>query len=386
MAWRRELTDGFETGLPGNILHVEDGLNGVKNGSIYSMYALSHYSYITSMGVFAAVGRNGGYAFCSNTSISGGTSGRAHSLRYTLNSASRNITLRIYLNSLVGYVATFMPVKFGNGYISVNPTAQTVSLVWTTPSITITTGPLDLVANWLCIEVKIKINGTGSLLTLRVNGQDIGTNSTADLGTDAIPYVEYGQPVYPLAVAKFYLDDIAINVGDLADVVPWCGLCTRIVADLPVADSASINAWTPSTGTSRFAIVDDIPQKWTGTLPYIASGVLGDKQAMKLKTRAELGVPANSVIKAVSLFATAQDGTAMGAGCKPIVTKSDAANPVVYAAWDVGGTPNPNVPGTANYTGMMKMLSGGEDPLNTGQALSWAEFDKLLIGLESIIP
>ncbi len=386
MAWRRVLTDGFETGLPENITHVEYGLSGVKNGSIYTMHSIAHYSYITTMGVLATVGRNGGYAFCSNTTISGGTSGKAHSLRYTINNGARNLTIRLYVWSLGNNVATFIPVKFGNGYVSLNPSAQTLSLTWSNPSVTIATGPLEMANNWLCIEIKIRIDGANSLLSLRVNGQVIGSNSTADLGSDAIPYVDYGQPVLPLVVAKYYLDDIAINVGELEDDVPWCGLCTRIVADLPVSDSPSINDWTPSTGTSKFAIVDDVPQKWTGTLPYIASGVNGNRQALKLKTRAQLGVPENSTLKAVSLFATAQDGTAVGAGCKPVVTKSDAANPVVYAAWDVGGTPDPNVPGTANYTGMMKVLSGGEDPLDTGQALSWAEFDKLLVGVESIIP
>lgn len=385
MAWARVLTDGFETGLPPNYTDVAAGMNGVKNGSIYSMYAVGHYSYITAMGVLANVGRNGGYAFCSNTTVVQ-AGAKTHSLRFTLPSPSRNLTLRAYINSVINNTSTFNPIKFGNCYISVNPTAQTVSLVCTTPAVTITTGALAMTANWLCIEVRVKINGTSSILTLRVNGQDVGTNTTADLGADPITYVDYGQLVTPVVVAKYYLDDIAINVGDLADDVPWCGQCTRIVADLPVADSPTINAWTPSTGVDKYAIVDDIPQKWTGALPYIASGVNGGRQALKLKTRAQLGVPENSTIKAVSLFATAQDGTAVGAGCKPVITKSDAANPVVYAYWDVGGVPNVNVPGTANYTAMMKVLSGGEDPLNTGQALSWAEFDKLLVGVESVLP
>jgi len=384
MAWRRELTDGFETGLPAYFSGVQGGLNGVKNGSIYSLYSVGHYSYYAYMGVSAGVGRNGGYAFVSNVSISGGI-GTPY-MRYALLNASHNLSLRLYVYSLGANIAEFRPIRFANGYVALNPSARTVSLIWSSPSVTITSAPLDLAAAWICVEVKVRTDGANSLLALRVNGQDIGSNVTADLGSDGVAYVDYGQPITPTVVNLFYLDDIAINVGDLADDVPWCGLCSGIVASLPVADSGSINAWTPSTGTTRYTIVDDIPQKWTGTLPYIASGVNGDRQALKLKTRAQIAIPDNSLIKSVALFATAMDGSAIGSGLKPLITKTDAANPLVYDAWDVGGAPDPNRPGINSYTGMMKLISSGEDPMNTSQQLTLAEFDKLLVGVESIIP
>ena len=377
MAWRRILTDGFENGLPVYTTNLQNsGLNGEKNGSIYNLYAVSNPLQTLNMGASPGLGRNGGYA-CVVSASGDSRYIRSHYFRFNLDAACRNLSLRIYAFVPSGNVNPIRLLTFSNGFIKLTPLDNTITLVWKSPAVSITTMPFVYLSCWVCVEAKVKVDGANSLLALRVNGNDIGT-SGVDLGSDGITHIDYGL-VENTTPATVYLDDIAINAGDLADDVPWCGLCTGIVRALPKADSETMNGWTPSTGSDACSILDDVPQKWSGTPSYISTKVSGARHAVKLETRTDLGLPENSTLKAASMFATAQDAFGSNAGLKPLSAKTDAAEPTVYDSWDAGGAPQINVPGSTNYTGMMKNL-------NTQDELTWEEFDKLLIGVESVLP
>jgi len=144
------------------------------------------------------------------------------------------------------------------------------------------------------IRVKIGNTTTGSI-QVKVDGNlDINYDSQdTQPGADAdINEWQLGNLGIAAGGGVAVYDDLIINdtTGGFND--GWPGI-RYIYPALPTGDSASNNAWSRSTGSNGYQLVDERPHN---TTDYVFSTTNGQQQGF---THAASGVPASSTVKAV---------------------------------------------------------------------------------------
>lgn len=154
---------------------------------------------------------------------------------------------------------------------------------------TIATSTVTLAANnWYFIEAKFVINGASGSVRLDINGgADIGTTTGnfGSTGVDNVLLTSSGGGV------NYDFDDIRVGNGTTGSLADFLG-DTRVEAIVPTADGAS-EAWTPSTGSDSYALVDEM----SGTFPngdtdYLSSSTANQRSTFDMGT---LSVSAGSV-------------------------------------------------------------------------------------------
>lgn len=137
---------------------------------------------------------------------------------------------------------------------------------------------------WNYVEAKIKVASTGGTAEIRVNGVtvlNLTSQDTANTAWDGINSFCIGG--YTAAYASFYgyMDDFYLcnNLGSynndfLGDVTIDCLM--------PASDS-SPNTWTPSTGVSNYAVVDE---RGYAATEWTASNTVGNKTQFNMEDMA----------------------------------------------------------------------------------------------------
>jgi len=156
------------------------------------------------------------------------------------------------------------------------------------------TGVTLSVATYYYIEVKATIHDSTGSIEVLVNGitrlllTGIDTKVTANAYANAVRLAAAGS-------GGVLIDDVYINDGSGAEDNDFWG-DVKVYPVLPTSDSAAGNSWTPSTGSDKFATVDEAAQN--GDTDYISSTTPGDRQLFGFAPFAGLGA-----IKAVQLSA-----------------------------------------------------------------------------------
>ncbi len=127
---------------------------------------------------------------------------------------------------------------------------------------------------WNSIEAKVKIANSGGTVEVRVNGVTVINLTGQD--TQASGAAETSQVRWEVTGAGtegYYVDDVvawdttgALNNDFLGD--------RKVVTDFPNADTADV-AWTRSTGSTNFGVIDENPPN--GDTDYLTTTNNGDK-------------------------------------------------------------------------------------------------------------
>lgn len=181
------------------------------------------------------------------------------------------------------------------------------------------------------IQARYKIHDTTGSLQVRVDGnldidydnQDTKPGSETDFDEFLI-----GNAGTATGGSNFDVDDIFLNDTTGGINNSWPGI-RYIYPALPTGDSASNNAWSKSTGSAGWSLVDERPHN---TTDYVFSSTNGQQQGF---THAVSGVPAASVVKAVRFDYVAYKISSgqIKVGCRSGSTES------LSAALDLGISP-----------------------------------------------
>lgn len=135
-------------------------------------------------------------------------------------------------------------------------------------------GTLGIAANtWRHLQVHIVVSDTGTF-ECRVDGCvnfSYSGDTKPGTGTTIVSISEFGYGGGSVHNFGFYLDNIAIGTGD------WPG-DLRVDGIQPSADTATAE-WTPSTGATNYACVDERPPSDTD---YISTTVTGRRTILEL--------------------------------------------------------------------------------------------------------
>lgn len=133
--------------------------------------------------------------------------------------------------------------------------------------------PVITAAAWNHIEAKCKISNTIGTVEVRVNGVTVInlTGQDTDAGGGEVSQVRF--EVTGLGTSGFYVDDVfawdtagSLNNDFIGD--------RKVVTDFPNADTADV-AWTRSTGSTNFGVIDENPPN--GDTDYLTTTNTGDK-------------------------------------------------------------------------------------------------------------
>lgn len=167
---------------------------------------------------------------------------------------------------------------------------------------------------WLFVEVKVVIHDTTGSVEIRVEGVTVLNLTNVDTKHTANAWVD--QIVFGAASGNSYIDDLYINDNQGSVNNNFLG-DVRIDAYLPNADGTN-SAFTPSTGTSHFALVDEtVPN----TTDYNDGVNVGDKDTYNFTDMSH--TPASIFATQLCLAAAKDDSGARSV--KP-VTRSGGTN------------------------------------------------------------
>jgi hypothetical protein len=148
------------------------------------------------------------------------------------------------------------------GGLRLNPSTLKIEVYTGNFATLVATGTAVLAANtWYVIEAHIVIGDAGSI-TVRsdLTEDSVFIGDTKPGAGTAISYVTWGC----CYSAAFYFDDIVIHDtnGDVNNSWPDGA---KVYYMVPTGDGATKD-WTPSTGTSHYALVDEVPPSATDNL------------------------------------------------------------------------------------------------------------------------
>lgn len=136
--------------------------------------------------------------------------------------------------------------------------------------IAVSAGGVITINAWHHWEIRVTISDTTGIIQVWIDGAQVINGSGLDTkngGTaDAIDRIEF----FRTAAGEHHVADFVIS-----DATTPLGV-TRVTPLLPTADG-NYTAWTPSTGTSHFALVDE--QTPNGDTDYNAATTEGDKDS-----------------------------------------------------------------------------------------------------------
>jgi len=140
------------------------------------------------------------------------------------------------------------------------------------------------IANSPTGSIQVKIDGN---MDINYDAQDTQPGSDTDINE-----WHFGSTGIALGGGVGNYDDFIINdtTGGFND--SWTGI-RYIYPALPTGDSASNNAWSKSTGSNGYQLVDERPHN---TTDYVYSSTNGQQQGF---THANSNVPASSTVKSV---------------------------------------------------------------------------------------
>ena len=118
-----------------------------------------------------------------------------------------------------------------------------------------TTSPVVTAAGWWHIEAKLLVNASGNI-EVRVEGQTV-IDHNLDSGSTAVSQVAVcNDPTSASASTTFYIKDFVVWDGSGSHNTSFLG--SVIVTNLAVDSDVALN-WTPSTGTTGYGILDNVP-------------------------------------------------------------------------------------------------------------------------------
>ena len=147
------------------------------------------------------------------------------------------------------------------------------------------------------IQLYIKIaDGAGGTIAVKIDDvQDINyASQDTKPGADAdVNEWYWGNQAIAVGGGTCKFDDFIVNDTTGGANNSWTGI-RYIYPALPTGDSASNNAWSRSTGSNGWSLVDERPYN---TTDYVYSNTNGQQQGF---THAASGVPAASVVRSVA--------------------------------------------------------------------------------------
>jgi len=120
-----------------------------------------------------------------------------------------------------------------------------------------TTGPVVAAGSWYHVEAKVSISATVGTVEVRVEGDTVISETSLNTGTSPIAQVSVGAKDYGSSVVmECYWKDFV--VWDTSGTLNTDFLGSVFVTTLSPTGDTSLN-WTPSTGTTGYQILDNIP-------------------------------------------------------------------------------------------------------------------------------
>lgn len=130
-----------------------------------------------------------------------------------------------------------------------------------------TTNPVVSANGWYHIEAKLVVDAANGSIEVRVEGATVISQTGINTGSTAVAQVEIcNDPTGTSAGVSMYVKDYTIWNGSGSLNNNFLG--TVIVSTLTPTADAALN-WTPSTGTTGYTILDNIPPV---DAQYIAAG------------------------------------------------------------------------------------------------------------------
>src|SRR5690606_31110163 len=178
---------------------------------------------------------------------------------------------------------------------------------------------------WYYLEVKFTVHDSTGSFDIRVNGVSVTSGTGVDTKNTSNAYVNQIRIEGPNATDfdDFYVCDLSGSVAN-----DFIGPL-RIETLMPTGDGAAA-AWTPSTGSDHYALVDEIGPN--GDTDYNVTNSAGNRD---LFTKP----------------AIASTGQVVGVAVSAYVRKDDAASPTVKLSARSGGnnydSPNTIAPGSS---------------------------------------
>lgn len=178
------------------------------------------------------------------------------------------------------------------------------------------------------IQIRIKIHDTTGSIQVKIDGiQDINyDNQDTKPGSDAdVNEFQFGNTGIATGGGTCKFDDFILNDTTTGVNNSFPGI-RYIYPCLPTGDSSSNNAWSKSTGSNGWQLVDERPHN---TTDYVFSGTNGQQQGF---THAASGVPSTSTVKSVRFDYAALKVSSgqIKVGCRSNTTES------LSAALDLG--------------------------------------------------
>ena len=145
-------------------------------------------------------------------------------------------------------------------------------------------------ASWAYFECRVAIHNSTGTVTVKKNGTSIIAETSLDTNNaGAVGTINKIKLRGTHAGSTFYDDLYVVSTTDATAPVTYLGSTVRVDTLLPTADETA--EWTPSTGTSNYALVDEVPYATTdyvesatlnardlyllGTFPYVPSAIYG---------------------------------------------------------------------------------------------------------------
>ena len=166
---------------------------------------------------------------------------------------TRTIGFALFVNTLPSasiVVAAFLDAGTFQMELRLNSTG-TLSATRNGTVLSTSSSTLSL-STWYYVEFQTKIDPSTGTYDVHVNGASVtsGSGNTRNTANSTANQVRVTSTALPGSIT---FDDLYIRNDNT-----FLGEC-RIFTSLPTGDDASFKAWTPSTGTSHFANVDDNP-------------------------------------------------------------------------------------------------------------------------------
>ncbi len=173
-------------------------------------------------------------------------------------------------------------------------------------------------ATWHSIEAEVEISDTTGRVTVYVDGVSVLNLTSQDTRNGAPTTVDtLGLASHGSGGANVDIDDLWVEYSGTKPTK-----LLRVETIRPNADGATLN-WTPSTGSSHFAVVDDTT---VSEADYLQASVVGDVDELSLGNLSSTP----TLIKTVNAigYAKRTDATArsIALGVKSGATNSDGAN------------------------------------------------------------
>lgn len=122
------------------------------------------------------------------------------------------------------------------------------------------------------------------------------------------------------------------------------------------------SAWTPSTGTTHYTLVDE--SACNGTTDYVSTGTVGARDSYAVSLA---GIPDGSTITGVSLTPCASRAVSTKAATVSVFYRLNGANSADSAAYSLSGTTPVDLAAT-NYSGL-SVVKGTSTTFETGVVL-----------------